>query len=174
MRRQECVVAPTARRVRVRNGGGRDGVLPEQVPDQVVLADVGGEVIEARLLLLLRGHAGGAAGAGERGGGEQVQVRAAEHVGFADDAGGDGDGVDGRVEFGVRGREEELFQQTAPLSAPSPPTLLQCRVLVSGEILGWVGGVGHVYGERQLMHEFVSLPLPCGGLIARGFRVEAA
>ena len=32
--------------------GGRHGVFPEEVADQVVFADVGGEVVDARLLLL--------------------------------------------------------------------------------------------------------------------------
>lgn len=38
---------------------------------------------------------------------------ASEHVGFADYAGGDGDGGDGGVEFCVRGGEEELFEEAA-------------------------------------------------------------
>lgn len=32
--------------------GGRDGILPQQIPDQMVLADVGGEVIDSWLGLL--------------------------------------------------------------------------------------------------------------------------
>ena len=47
------------------------------------------------------------------GGGEGVEVGASEHVAFADDAGGDGDGVDCGVEFCVRGGEEELFEEAA-------------------------------------------------------------
>ena len=36
-------------------------------------------------------------------------MRSSKHVGFADDAGGNGDGGDCRVEFRVRGREEEFI-----------------------------------------------------------------
>ena len=38
---------------------------------------------------------------------------AAEHIGFADDTGGDGYGVDGSVEFGVGGGQEEFFEAAA-------------------------------------------------------------
>ncbi len=41
---------------------------------------------------------------------EMVQVRAAEHVGFADDARGNSDRVDGDVHLRVGGSEEQLFQ----------------------------------------------------------------
>lgn len=56
----------------------------------MVFADVVGEEVDA-------GAAGGV------GGCQAVEVGAAEHVGFADDAGGDGAGVDPRVEFRVSG-----------------------------------------------------------------------
>ena len=76
------------------------GGFPEEVADEVVFADVVGEEVDSGGAVRVRG-------------GEVVEVRAAEHVGFADYAGGDGDGVDGGVEFGVGGGEEEFFEPTA-------------------------------------------------------------
>lgn len=113
-------------------GGGerehrwRDGVLPQEVPDEMVLADVGTEEVDP-------GRVGGVLG-----GGEGVQVRAPEHVGFADDAGRDGDGGDGGVEFGVGGGEEELFEEGAG---------------VGEGVVG--GGDGGVDDKGELVHEFV-------------------
>lgn len=54
----------------------------------MVLADVIAEEIDARGVVPRRGCQG-------------VEMRAPEHVAFADDAGGDGDGGDGGVEFRV-------------------------------------------------------------------------
>ena len=45
--------------------------------------------------------------------GQRVEVRAPEHVRFADYAGRDGDGGDGGVEFCVGGGEEELFKEAS-------------------------------------------------------------
>ena len=69
----------------------------------MVFADVVGEEIYTRWSI------------GVRGGrlGEGVEVGTPEHGGFADDAGGDGDGVDGDVHFGVGGGEEEFFETAA-------------------------------------------------------------
>ena len=67
----------------------------------MVFADVVAEVV----------YSWGAEGVGR---GEGVEVRAAEHVGFANDAGGDGDAGDGGVEFCVRGGEKGFFEMTAP------------------------------------------------------------
>ena len=77
-------------------GGVRKGGAPEKVTNEVVFADVVGEEI----------YACWSTGVG----GERIEVRAAEHGGFADDAGSDGDGVDGDVHLGVGGREKEFFQ----------------------------------------------------------------
>lgn len=108
-----------------REHGWRHGLLPEEVPDEMVLADIEAEEIDPRRV------------GGVLGGREGVQVRAPEHVRFADDAGRDGDGGYGGVEFGVGGREEELFKEGA-------------RV---GERVG--RGGGGVDDEGQLVHEFV-------------------
>ena len=62
----------------------------------MVLADVVGEEIDARA-------------ASGVGGCQGVEVGEPEHVAFADDAGGDGGGVDARVEFRVGGRLEHFF-----------------------------------------------------------------
>ena len=72
--------------------------FPEEVPDKVILADMGAEIVDS-------GRVSGTSMAGQR-----VEVRPPEHVRFADYAGRDGDGGDGGVEFCVGGREEELFQ----------------------------------------------------------------
>jgi len=106
----------------------RDGVFPEEVPDEMVLADIGAEEIDPR-------RVGGAFGIREG-----VEVRAPEHVGFADDAGRDGDGGYGGVELGVGGGEEELFEEGAGV----------------GEGVGRGGG-GGVDNEGELVHEFVFL-----------------
>ena len=74
--------------------------LPQHVPDQVVLADIGAEEVDALVV------------------GEVVEVGGEEHGGFADNAGGEEDGVDGCVEFGVRGRHEEFFQAAAADGTP--------------------------------------------------------
>jgi hypothetical protein len=141
--RDERVVAPPARLrlipdlpVRQPRGlalrGGerehrrRDGVLPEEVPDEMVLADVGAEEIDPRRVWRTLG------------GCEGVEVRAPEHVGFADDAGRDCDGGYGGVEFGVGGGEEELFEEGAG---------------VGEGVVG--GGGGGVDDEGELVHEFV-------------------
>ena len=120
----------------------------------MVFADVVGEEIDA-------GAAVGRGGCGWGGGGQGVEVRAAEHVAFADDAGGDGSGVDAGVEFRVGGRLEHFFQAAA------------CnRVYALGEIRGKraVGNCaccGGNTGSRggwdvdhkgQLVHEFVFAP----------------
>lgn len=108
-------------------GGCGERGAPEEVADQVVFADVVREEIDA----FARVRSGGVEELFElmllglclvrMSGGllwlvfwvaacEQVEVRAPEHVGFAEQAGGDGDGVDGRVEFGVGGGHEHLFK----------------------------------------------------------------
>ena len=79
---------------------GRDGGAPEEVSDQVILAYVVAEVVDPW----------GAVGVG---GCEGVKVRESEHVGFADDAGGNGDGGNGGVEFCVGGGEEDFFKESA-------------------------------------------------------------
>ena len=84
--------------------GGWDGPFPEEVADEVVFADVLAEEIDSRRVLCWRSW----------GSGQGVEVRATEHVAFPDDAGCDGDGADGGVEFRVRGREEEFFEEGAP------------------------------------------------------------
>jgi len=104
----------------------RDGVLPEEVPDEMVLADIGAEEIDPRRVWRALGVR------------EGVEVRAPEHVGFADDAGRDGDGGYGGVELGVGGGEEELFEEGAGV----------------GEGVGACGG-GGVDDEGELVHEFV-------------------
>ena len=88
--------------------GGWDGAFPEEVADEVVFADVLAEEIDPGRVF--RGRC--------RGSGQGVEVGATEHVAFADDAGGDRDGVDGGVELRVRGREEEFFEEGAPGGAP--------------------------------------------------------
>ena len=81
--------------------GSREWRFPEEVADEVVLADVIREEIYAGAL------------SGGVGLGQSVEVRAAEHVAFADSAGRDGGGGDGGVEFRVRGRVEHFLQEAA-------------------------------------------------------------
>lgn len=87
-----------------------DARAPEQVADDVVLAHVRGEVVDA--LGQRRGAGGGQEGVAGGVGGE-VEVGAAEHVALADDAGRDADGVDGAVELGVRRGQERLLEAAA-------------------------------------------------------------
>lgn len=79
-----------------------EGGPPEEVAYKVVFADVVGEEIYTRRSIDVAGRLD-----------EGVEVRTPEHGGFADDAGGDGDGVDGHVHFGVGGGEEEFFETAA-------------------------------------------------------------
>ena len=72
--------------------GSGYGSFPEKVADEVVFADVVGKEVDA-----------GATATGVGRGGQGVEVREAEHVGFSDGAGGNGDSGDGGVEFGVGG-----------------------------------------------------------------------
>ncbi len=62
-----------------------------------------------------RGGEDGVAG----GVGGVVEVRLAEHVALADDAGRDADGVDGAVELGVRGGHEHLLEPPAAVGPRS-------------------------------------------------------
>ena len=90
----EAVVAPVVVTRAASGGGedgGRDGLLPEQIANQMVLADVAAEVVYALAV------------------GQGVQVRLAEHVALADDAGGDADRVDGGVELCVGGGHEHFL-----------------------------------------------------------------
>lgn len=92
-------------------GEAGDLGAPEEVADDVVLAHVRGEVVDAR------GQGGGGSSkekkgvAGGIGGG--VEVGFAKHVALADDAGGDADEVDGAVELGVRRGHEHLLEPAA-------------------------------------------------------------
>ena len=74
----------------------------------MVLADVVAEVVDACSAQLAFWEVGVG-----RCGCESVEVGASEHVGFADDAGGDCNGRDGDVEFCVGGGEEEFFEEAA-------------------------------------------------------------
>lgn len=90
----------------------REVGAPEEVADQVVLADVAREEVDAAAAALV--GVGGAAEVGVvRRVGVLVEVALAEHVALADDAGGDADGVDGAVELGVAGRHEHLVEAAA-------------------------------------------------------------
>lgn len=73
---------------------------PKEVTDKMIFTYISREIVDSW-------RTGGEARS------EGVEMRAAEHVGFANYAGGNGDRGDGRVEFCVRGREEELFQKAA-------------------------------------------------------------
>ena len=64
-------------------------MFPEEIADEMVLADIFAEEIDAGGVIL------------EGGGGQSVEVRATEHVAFANYAGRDCDGVDSGVEFCV-------------------------------------------------------------------------
>ena len=128
-----------------------DSVFPEEVADQMVFADVVGEEVDAWR-------------AERVGGGEVVEVRAAEHVGFADDAGRDEDGVDGCVEFRVRGGEEEFFEAAAAaVDDGREESLLRCRLL---------GGVAGCAGRGDLRLGTGCLPEKTPGLRARSFAVD--
>lgn len=69
----------------------RYGRFPEEVSDEMIFADVGGESVDASDFVRALG----------RGRGKSVEVTAAEHVAFANYAGRDGDGIDAGVEFCV-------------------------------------------------------------------------
>ena len=124
---------------------------PDQVADEVVFADVGREEIDA--------PAAGGLGGGDDwvlvGVGEALEVGFAEHVALAYETGGDADGVDGAVEFGVAGGHEHLLEA----AAAAHEACLGAGVVVGGagqEALGLLG-VGRLYinHEGQLVHEFV-------------------
>lgn len=92
-------------------------------------------------------------------------MRAAEHVAFADDAGGHGCGVDARVEFGVGRRLEHFFQAAAGEGEDAlwergeglevGGGCCACGGDWRGGGRGWVWGWGDVDYERELVHEFV-------------------
>ena len=98
----------------------------------MVFADVLAEEIDPRRVFRRRCWGSG---------GQGVEVRAPEHVAFADDAGRDRDGADGGVEFRVRGREEELFEERTPGRAPSLLFALvgECACGSGCAIEGWEG-----------------------------------
>ena len=94
-------------------------------------------------------------------------MRASEHVAFANDAGGDGGGVDARVEFGVGGGLEHFFEAAAGFGEDA---LCGRQGLVGREkggrgracggdgmegSGGWVGFRWDVDHERKLVHELV-------------------
>ena len=84
------------------------GTFPEKIPDKVILADTGAEIVDS-------GRVSSISIASQR-----VEVRPPEHVRFADYTGRDGDGGDGGVEFCVGGREEELFEQASHVVGVGP------------------------------------------------------
>lgn len=129
-------------------GPGRIGDVPppEEIADQVILTDVVGEVIDA--------HVRRCASRGVERGGQSVEVAPPEHVGFADDARCDGDGVDRGVELGVAGGEEELFQAAAAGAGD--------RGAGADGMEGWVivgvfsvEGTVHVDADREVVHELI-------------------
>lgn len=109
---------------------GRERSLPEKVADEMVLADIMGEVRQPLIVS------------------EEIEVRPAVHVGLADDARRDADGVDGSVEFCVRGGCEHLLQSATARTTPSAS---------SGAAAGGLGRNGH--HERELVHEFVGFAI---------------
>lgn len=142
--RQERVVAPSdlpcarmsvprIQRPALAAGGishaRRHGRAPQQIADQVVLADIVGEEIDARAAV---------GGCGSQG----VEVGAPEHVGFTDDAGGEGGGVNARVEFRVAGRLEHFFEAAAGEGEGARE-----------ECLGWMRWTGGGRGGRHVDDE---------------------
>lgn len=69
-------------------------LLPEQIADKMILANVVGEEVDSPA------------------GSECVEVRTAKHVRFADNARCDRDGVDGGVELCMCRGEEQLVETT--------------------------------------------------------------
>lgn len=87
--------------------GRRNRLLPEEIPDKMVLADVGAEIVDSRWMLCARYVRQG------------MEVRAPEHVRFPHYAGRDCDRGDGGVELRMRGREKHLFQQASCVCEPA-------------------------------------------------------
>lgn len=100
----------------------------------MVFADVIAEEIDA-----------GGVGAGCVG--QSVEMRAAEHIAFADDTGCDGDGGDSGVEFRVRGREEEFFEEGTPVPS-SLPLSLWYSFTIAGAGCGGGQGLRYIDDER--------------------------
>ncbi|KAH6611528.1 hypothetical protein Trco_001548 [Trichoderma cornu-damae] len=93
----------------------RDYGAPEEIPNQMVFADVVGEVVDAAGPPVVSRKDGIPGRIGDL-----VQVSLAEHVALADDAGRNANNVDGAVELDVGGGHEH-FVQTAAAVLPHPP-----------------------------------------------------
>ena len=84
-----------------------DRRAPEEVPDEVVFADVIREKIDARALVFVAPFTIAAAVVGGAEiGSESIKMRAAEHIRLPNRARRDSNGGDGGVEFCVRSGEE--------------------------------------------------------------------
>jgi hypothetical protein len=78
---------------------------------------------------------------------------AAEHIGLANYAGGDGDGGDGRVEYRVRGGEEQLFQKP---TIPSEDGGLLAVTSSQSWKWRWTGRAGgYVHDQGKLVYKFI-------------------
>ena len=75
---------------------------------------------------------------------QAVKVSTPKHGAFSDNAGGDQNGVDSRVKFGVGGRKEELFKPTttdrrccalSPMSRQERVACRTCRADVTARVV---------------------------------------